>query len=88
MFGPQVLSQKWAKLSTCRRCSYILSVTSLSLSFENTVKLGFKERLDKEQIGNSEPFPLTNLLVYLINSEQIGISEQFCNDQKVPYYQV
>ena len=53
-----------------------------------TVKLGFKEQLNKKQIGNSEPFPVTNLLVYLINSEQIGISEQFCDDQKVPYYQV
>ena len=49
-----------------------------------TVKLGFKERLNKEQLGNSEPFPVTNLPVYLINSEQIGISEQFCDDQKVP----
>ena len=47
-------------------------------------KLGFKEVLNKEQIGNSEPFPVTNLPVYLINSEQIGISEQFCDDQKVP----
>ena len=54
----------------------------------NTVKLGFKERLNKEQLGNSEPFPVTNLPVYLINSEQIGISEQFCDDQKVPYCQV
>ena len=26
--------------------------------------------------------------VYLINSEQFGVSEQFCDDQKVPYYQV
>ena len=26
--------------------------------------------------------------VYLINSEHIGISEQFCDDQNVPYYQV
>ena len=59
-------------------------MTSLSLSFENIVKLGFKERLDKEQIGNSEQFPVTNLLVYLINSEQIGISDQFCDDQKIP----
>ena len=56
------------------------------LLFHGTVKLGFKERLDKEQIGNSEPFPITNLLVYLINSEQIGISDQFFDDQKVPYY--
>ena len=48
------------------------------------IKLGFKERLNKEQIGNIEPFPVTNLSVYLINSEQIDISEQFCDDQKVP----
>ena len=54
----------------------------------NTVKLGFKELFNKEQIANSEPFPATNLPVYLINSEQIGISEQFCNDQKVHYHQV
>ena len=39
----------------------------------NTVKLGIKELLNKEQIGNSKPFPETNLIVYLINSEQIGI---------------
>ena len=52
-----------------------------------TVKLGFKERLNKEQLGNSEPFSVTNLPVYLINSEQIAISEQFCDDQKVSYCQ-
>ena len=40
--------------------------------------------LNKEQIGNSESFTVINLPVYLINSEQIGISEQFCNDQKFP----
>ena len=51
---------------------------------ETTVKLGFKELFIKEQIGNNEPFPMTNLPVYLINSEQIGISEQFRDDQKVP----
>ena len=54
----------------------------------NTVKLGFKKLLNKEQIGNSEPFPVTILPVYLIDNEQIGISEQFCDGQKVPYYQV
>ena len=53
-------------------------------NFVYTVKLCFKELLNKEQIGNSEPFPVTNLPLYLINSGQIGISEQFCNDQKVP----
>ena len=49
-----------------------------------TVKLCFKELLNEELIGYSEPVPVTNLPVYLINSEQIGISEQFCDDQKVP----
>ena len=34
-----------------------------------TFKLGFKELLNKEQIGNREPFPVTNLPVYSINSE-------------------
>ena len=29
-----------------------------------TVKLGIKELLNKEQIGNSEPFPVTTLPVY------------------------
>ena len=32
----------------------------------NTVKLGDKERFDKEQIGVKEPFPVTNLLVCFI----------------------
>ena len=54
----------------------------------STVKLGFKERQNKEQLGNSEPFPITNMPVHLINSEQINFSEQFCDDQNVPYYQV
>ena len=31
-----------------------------------TVKLGDKERFDKEQIGVKEPFPLTNLPIYFI----------------------
>ena len=33
-------------------------------------------------IDNSEPFPVTDLPVYLINSEQI------CDDQKVPKCQI
>ena len=36
----------------------ILVLTPQSLS---TVKLGNKERFDKEQIGIKEPFPVTNL---------------------------
>ena len=54
----------------------------------STVKLGGKEQLDSEQIGNSEPFPVTNLPVVFINSEHPGVSEQFCNDYEVPYRQV
>ena len=54
----------------------------------STVKLGFKERLNKEQLGNSEPFPVTNMPVHLKNSEQIGFGEQLCDGQKVPYYHV
>ena len=53
-----------------------------------TVKLGNKERLNKEQLGNSKPFSVTNIPVYFMNSEQIGISEKFCDDQKVSYCQV
>ena len=45
--------------------------------------LGFKERLNKEQLVKSEPFPVTNMPVHLINSEQIGFREQLCDDQKV-----
>jgi hypothetical protein len=54
----------------------------------NTVKLGLKEWLNKEHFVNSEPFPVTNMPVHLINIEQIGFSEQLCDYQKVPYYQV
>ena len=62
----------------------LVPLDNWSQKFVSTVKLGFKELLKKEQIGNSEPFFATNLPVYLINIEQIGISEQFYDDQKVP----
>ena len=68
-----------------RSHGFISSVQSTdSIVLSNLVRLD-KERLDKEQLDNSEPFPVTN---NLINSEQIGFSEQLCNSQKVPYYQV
>ena len=44
-------------------------LTELSTVTEYTVKLEFKEWLDKEQLDNSEPFPVTNMPVHLINSE-------------------
>ena len=54
----------------------------------HTVKLGFKKLLNKEQLVNSETFPVTNMPFHLMNSEQIAFSEQLCDDQKVPYHQV
>ena len=36
-----------------------------------TVKLGDKERFDKEQIGVKEQFPATNLLIYFIRISNI-----------------
>ena len=53
-----------------------------------SVKLSDRERLDSEQLGNIEPFAVTNLPLYFINTEQSGFNEQFCNDQKVPHHQV
>jgi E3 ubiquitin-protein ligase HUWE1 len=55
----------------------------------NTVKHGFKELLNKEQIGNSEPFPLTNMPVYLINSN-LTLVNNFVMTKKIlrPYHQV
>ena len=63
---------------------YFFSPKYYFLYFTSTVKLEFKEWLNKEQLSNSEPFLVTNMPVYLINSEQIGFSEQLCSDQKVP----
>ena len=54
--------------------------------YYSTVKIGFKERINREQLGNSEPFPVINMPVHLMNSEQVGVSDQFWDDQKVPYY--
>ena len=51
----------------------------------STVKLEFKERIKKEQLDNSETFSLTNIPVHLKNSEQIGISENLYDDQKVSH---
>ena len=36
---------------------------SIELDYSCAVKLGDKERFDKEQIGVKEPFPVTNLPV-------------------------
>ena len=38
---------------------------------KDTVKLGDKERFDKEQIGVKEPFPVTNLPIYFIRIRNI-----------------
>ena len=41
-------------------------------AFYGTVKLGNRERLDKELIGIKEPFPVTNLPF-----TSFGLEEQF-----------
>ena len=63
-------------------------MTMTNFTVAVTVKHGFKEGLNKEQLGNSEPFPVINMPVHLMNTEQICNNEQLCHDQKVPYYQV
>ena len=47
--------------------------------FDIAVTIGYKERLDSEQPGNSEPFSVPILSVYFINIKQTGVSEQFCD---------
>ena len=38
-------------------------MTAMCPKNEKTVKLGFKDRLNKEQFGKREPFPVTNMPV-------------------------
>ena len=61
-------------LLTTRDALVAQGITLRTQEFPYTVKLGFKERLDKEQLGNTEPFHVTNIQVHVINSDQIGIS--------------
>ena len=56
----------------------------LIVIFHVTVKLGFKERLNKEQLGNSEPFLVTNMPVNLTNNEQIGIIVRWPKSSLLP----
>ena len=49
----------------------------------STVKLGFKKLLDKVQLGNSEPFPVINMPVHLMNSEKIDFSEQIVFSEQI-----
>ena len=46
----------------------------ISLYTTYYLKLDDKVRLDREQSGNSEAFPVTNFPVYFLNSEQPGVS--------------
>ena len=41
--------------------------------FHITVKLGDEEWLNSEEPGYSEPFPVTNLPVYFVDSKQPGV---------------
>ena len=47
------------------------SQSTMILYYVTTVKLGDKERFDKEQIGVKKPFPVTNLPIYFIRIRDI-----------------
>ena len=50
------------KSGNCTKLHFDQVLPSDNLNFLiHTVKLGNKERFDKEKIGNKEPFPVTNL---------------------------
>ena len=52
------MASKWAKIWF----KWFFFFTKILLFvIHSTVKLGFKEWLDKEQLCNSEPFPVTNM---------------------------
>ena len=71
-----------------------LNVKQICDSILDIVKLGIKERLNKEQTGFKElftdyqPFYTINLLSNKELWQTFDFKEQFCCDQKVPYYQV
>ena len=43
-------------------------------------------------VGNSEPFPMTNLpihfIILLLDSDKTSNHEQVCTEQNVPYHQI
>ena len=58
-------------------------------SIAYTVKLGDKERFDKEQIGVKEPIPVINLLIYFIRIRNIwALRNNLRVNKKVPYHKV
>ena len=51
----------WVHVLDLCECDETIFIESQWIIFGSTVKLGIKELFDKEQIGNKEPFPVTNL---------------------------
>ena len=62
----------WKHLETNRKC-----FRQVSEIFISTVKLGDKERFDKEHFVVKEPFSLDQLPIYFIMKGTFGIKEQF-----------
>ena len=78
--SPLHYTSSWTKLS-------VLSIFPEALDpifISSTVKLGNKERLDTEQPGNSEPFPVTNLPVYVLHKdkEHLALRNNFAVTKK------
>ena len=53
-----------------------------NLKFFDTVKLGFEEPLNKEQLGNSESFAVTNMQVHLKNKNKLALVNNFTMTKK------
>ena len=60
------LSDEKTYVDPCPHIGVLLGLNCNGKDYSTTVKLGLEELLNKEQIGNIEPFPATNLPVYLI----------------------
>ena len=71
--APSLADHTVCRLDVCLNpmleCEQLFSHSSTYLPC--TVKLGDKERFDKEQIGVKEPFPVTNLPIYFIKIRNI-----------------
>ena len=83
------ISQKVVAFSEYMNFNNVMKQKLDEIFWQQITKLQMQYKwVNKEQLGHSEPFPRTNMPVYLINSEQISIIEVLFDDQKKSYSQV
>ena len=63
-----------SKSNYCKRAESRKRAKSLKIC---ALTFGFKERLNKEQLGNSEPFLVTYMPVHLINWNYCAMTKKF-----------